>query len=221
MGFPCTYRTENGNGLFIDFRTNLGNRRELTTSYSSQQNGRVESAILRAFKAGHAVCLGVRQPYQNIRLVEIRGCNDVEGTMLPLESLLWASECFNRAATSVKDELCSPYEVLTGADHHCHCYPSSSPHTTAPRASGSLTSGIACTNSRSSGTTMGPIVVNVWASRRGESCIRATSARISRRHRGLTRSGLRQQRRRGIFMCNITSACSCVVCYNLIKSASS
>ena len=41
-----------------------------------------------------------------------RGCTDAAGTSLWLESLLWASECYNRAATSVNDEWLSPHEIF-------------------------------------------------------------------------------------------------------------
>ena len=37
------------------------------------------------------------------------------GTSLCLESLLWASECYNRAATSVNDEWLSPHEIFYGS----------------------------------------------------------------------------------------------------------
>ena len=56
-----------------------------------------------------AVRLGVPQLYSDIRLEEIRGCTDAAGT---LESLLWASECYNRAATSVNGEWFSPHELF-------------------------------------------------------------------------------------------------------------
>ena len=77
--------------------------------YTPQQNGPVESVISRAFKAGHAARLGVPQLYPDIHLEEIRGCTDAAGTRLWLKSLLWASECYNRAATSVNDEWLSPH----------------------------------------------------------------------------------------------------------------
>ena len=97
MGDPRAFRT-------VDFCNDLEIYCELTAPYTPQQNGPVESAISRAFKAGHAARLGVPQLYPDIRLEEIRGCTDAAGTSLWLESLLWASECYNRAATSVNDE---------------------------------------------------------------------------------------------------------------------
>ena len=85
------------------------------TPYTPQQNGSMETAISRAFKTGHAARLEVPQLYPNIHLEEIRGCTDAGGTTLWLESLLWASECYNRAATSVNDEWLSPHEIFYGS----------------------------------------------------------------------------------------------------------
>ena len=110
MGVPRAFRTDNGteysNSMFVDFCSGLGIRRESTAPYTPQQNGRVESAISRAFKAGHAARLGVPQLYPDICLEEIRGCTDVGGTSLCLESLLWASECYA--------EWLSPHEIFYG-----------------------------------------------------------------------------------------------------------
>ena len=119
MGVPRAFRTDNGteysNSMFVDFCNGLGIRREFTAPYMPQQNGPVESAISRAFKAGHVARLGVSQLYPDIRLEEIRGCTDAAGTSLWLESLLWASVCHSRAATSVNDEWLSPHEIFSGS----------------------------------------------------------------------------------------------------------
>ena len=116
MGVPRAFRIDNGteysNSMFVNFCNGPGIRREFMAQYTPQQNGPVESAISRAFKAGYAAQLGVPQLYQDIRLEEIRGCIDAAGTSLWLESLLWTSDCYNRAATSVNDEWLSPYEVF-------------------------------------------------------------------------------------------------------------
>ena len=131
MGVPRAFRTDNGtdysNSMFVDFCNGLGIRREFTAPYTPQQNGPVESAILRAFKAGLAARLGVPQLYPDICLEDIRGCTDAAGTSLCLESLIWVSECYNRAATSVNDEWLSPHDISTGAARGCYCFPSSSP----------------------------------------------------------------------------------------------
>ena len=75
MGAPRVFRIENGtecsNSMFVDFCNGLGIRREFTAPYPPQQNGPVESAISRAFKAGHAAL------YPGIRLEEIRGCTGI------------------------------------------------------------------------------------------------------------------------------------------------
>ena len=119
MGVQRAFRTDNGtdnsNSMFVVFCNGLEIRPEFTAPYMPQQNGPVESAISRAFKAGHAARLGVPQLYPDIRLEEIRGCTDGAGTSLWLESLLWASECYERAATSVNDEWLSPHEIFYGS----------------------------------------------------------------------------------------------------------
>ena len=108
MGVSHAFHTNNGteysNSMFVDFCNGLEIRREIAAPYTRHQNGPVESAISRAFKAGHAARLGIPQLYPDIRLEEIRGCADAAGTSLWLESLLWASECDNRAATPVNDQ---------------------------------------------------------------------------------------------------------------------
>ena len=148
MGVPRVFRTDNGteysNSMFVDLCSGLGIRREFPAPYTPQQNGPAESAISRAFKAGHAVRLGVPQLYPDIRLEEIRGCTDAAGTSLWLESLLWASECYNKAVTSVDDEWLSPHETSTGAARGCHCFLSSSPPITVCRDSGRRIPGLVC-----------------------------------------------------------------------------
>ena len=86
MGVPRAFRTDNGteysNSMLVDFCNGLGIRREFTAPYTPQQNGPVECAISRAFKAGHAARPGVPQLYPDISLEEIRGCTDAAGTSL-------------------------------------------------------------------------------------------------------------------------------------------
>ena len=111
-----TTAPEYSNSMFVDFFNGLGIRREFTAPHTPQQNGPVASAISQAFKAGHTARLGVLQLYPDIRLEDIRGCTDAAGTSLWLESLLWASGCYNRAATSsVNDEWLSPHEIFYGS----------------------------------------------------------------------------------------------------------
>ena len=63
MGVPQAFRSENGaentNHSFVEYCNNLGIRRGLTAPYTPQQNGPVESALWRAFKAGYAARLGI------------------------------------------------------------------------------------------------------------------------------------------------------------------
>ena len=58
MGVPRAFGTDNGteytNSTFVDYCNGLGTRRELTAPYTPQQNGPVESRLLRVIKAGHA-----------------------------------------------------------------------------------------------------------------------------------------------------------------------
>ena len=119
IGVPHAFRTDNDteylNSMFVDFCNDLGICREFTAPFTPQQNGPVESAISREFKAGHAARLGVPQLYPDIRLEEIRSCTNAAGTILWLESLLWASECFNSAATLVDDKWLSPHTIFYGS----------------------------------------------------------------------------------------------------------
>ena len=119
MGVPRAFRTDNGteysNSMFVNFCNGLGIRRGFTAPYAPQQNGPVEIAISRAFKAGHAARLGVPQLYPYTRLEEIRGCTDAAGTSLWLESRHWVSKCYNRAATSVSDEWLALHESFYGS----------------------------------------------------------------------------------------------------------
>ena len=101
------------NHSFVEYCNNLGIGRELTSLYR-QQNGPVESALWRAFKAGHAARLGVLNTYPDIRLDEVMGSTDAAATSLWMESLLWASESFNRSATAANDGWLSPHEIFYG-----------------------------------------------------------------------------------------------------------
>lgn len=73
MGVPRVFQTDNGseysNGLL-----------QFTAPYTLQQNGPVESAISKAFKAGYAARQGVPQLFPDVRLEETRVCTDAAGT---------------------------------------------------------------------------------------------------------------------------------------------
>ena len=121
MGVPRTLQTDNGteysNSTFVDFCNGLRIHRECTAPYTPQQNGPVESAIpLLSRLAGGATrgSAAVSGYRPDTHLVEVQCCTDAAGMVLWLESLLWVSECFNRAATSVNDECLSSHEVICG-----------------------------------------------------------------------------------------------------------
>ena len=119
MGVPRAFRTDNGpgcsNSVFVVFCNGLGIRHEFTAPYIPQQNGPVESAISCVFKARHAARLGVSQLYPDVSVEEVRSCTDAAGTSLWLDSLLWESEYFNKAATSVNDKWLSPHDIFYGS----------------------------------------------------------------------------------------------------------
>ena len=58
MGVSSAFRTDSStaysNSMFVDFCNGLGIRREFTAPYTPQQNGPIESATSRAYKAGYA-----------------------------------------------------------------------------------------------------------------------------------------------------------------------
>ena len=184
----------------------LGIRRECTAPYTPQQNGPVESAISRAFTAGHAARLGVPQLYPDIRLEEIRGCIDAAGTNLWLESLLWASECYNRAATSVNDEWLSPHEIFYGSRPRLPLLPFLQPaYHRVPRQRKTDPRARMC------------YFLN-FGYNHGRDCYRlldaetgrvaySTSPGTTRKHRGSPRSGPRQQNHRGISTSPCRSLC--------------
>ena len=118
MGVPRAFRSDNRaeytNHSFVEYCNNLGIRRELTVPYTPQQNGPVENALWRAFKASHAALRGVSNIYPDIRLNEIAGSTDAAASSLWMESLLWASQCFNRLASAASDEWLSPHKIVYG-----------------------------------------------------------------------------------------------------------
>ena len=98
--------------MLVDFCDDLRIRREFTAPFTPQQNGPVETGKPRELKTGHVARLGVLQLYPDIRLEVIQGCTDAAGMILGLESLFWASECFNTAATLMNDEWLSSHNIF-------------------------------------------------------------------------------------------------------------
>ena len=118
MGVPPAFRTDNGadytNSTFVDYCNVLQIRRELTAPYTPQQNGPVESGLSRVIKAGHAARLEVNKIFPDVHLERLMEVRDPDGSSLWMESVLWASEGFNRSATTANSSMLSPHEVFFG-----------------------------------------------------------------------------------------------------------
>ena len=116
MEVPRASRTDNGaeytNLTFVDYCNGLRIRCELTAPYTPQQNGPVESGLSTAIKAGHAARLEVNKLFLDVHLERLKGVRDLNGLSLWMESVLWASEVFNRSATTVNSGMLSPHEVF-------------------------------------------------------------------------------------------------------------
>ena len=116
MGVPQAFRTDNSteytNSAFVEYCNSLRIRRELTAPYTPQQNGPVTSELSRAIKAGHAARNEVNRLVPDVHLKRLKGVRDPDGTSLWMESVLWASEGFNRSATTAHSGMLSPYEVF-------------------------------------------------------------------------------------------------------------
>ena len=118
MGVPRAFRTDNGteytNSAFVEYCNSLQNRRELTAPYTPQQNGPVESGLSPAIKAGYAARIEVNRLFPDVHLERLKGVRDPDGSSLWMKSVLWASEGFNRSATTANSGMLSPYEVFYG-----------------------------------------------------------------------------------------------------------
>ena len=119
IGVPRAFRTDNGteytNSAFVEYCNSCQIRCELTAPYTPQQNDLVESGLSRAIKAGHAARIEVNRPFPDAHLEGLKGVRDSDGTSLWMESVLWASEGFNRSATTANSGMLSPYEVFDGS----------------------------------------------------------------------------------------------------------
>ena len=69
----------------------------------------------RAIKAGHAARIEVNRIFPDVHLEQLNGVRDPDGTSLWMESVLWASEGFNRSATTANSGMLSPYEMFYGS----------------------------------------------------------------------------------------------------------
>ena len=124
MGVVRALRSDNGaqhtNRSFVEYGDDVGIRQELTAPYTPQQNDPVESAFWTAYKAGHTERLGVWDIYPDIRLEDAKGSTDVATASSWMESLLWASERFNRSATAANDGWLSPMRSCMRTARRCH-----------------------------------------------------------------------------------------------------
>ena len=118
MGVPPAFRTDNGaeytNSTFFEYCNSLRICRELTASYTRQQNGPVESGLSCAIKAGHAARIEVNKLFPYVHLERLKGVRDPDGSSLWMESVLWASEGLNRSATTANSGMLSPHKVFFG-----------------------------------------------------------------------------------------------------------
>ena len=119
MRVPRAFRTDNGaeytNSTFVEYFNSLRIHRELTAPYTPQQNGPVESGLSRTIKVGHAARIEVNRLFPNVHLEKLKGVRDPDGSILWMESGLWASEGFNRSATTANSGMLSPHEVFFGS----------------------------------------------------------------------------------------------------------
>ena len=118
MGVPRAFRTDNGaeytNSKFVDYCDGLGIHRGLTAPYMPQQNGPVESGLSRAVKARHAARLEVNKLFPDVHLERLKGVRNPDDSSWWMEPVMWASEGFNRSATSANSSMLSPHEVFFG-----------------------------------------------------------------------------------------------------------
>ena len=119
MGVPRASRTDNDteytNSAFVEYCNSLQIRRVLTAPYTPQQNVPVESGLSRAIKAGHAARIEVNRLFPDVHLERLKGVRDPDGSSLWMESVLWASEGFNRSVTTANSGMILLYEVFYGS----------------------------------------------------------------------------------------------------------
>ena len=115
MGVPRAFRTDNGaeyiNSTFVDNYNGLGIHR---SRKAQLQNGPVKGGLSRAIKVGHAARLEVNKLFPDVHLERLKGVRDPGGSSLLMESVLWASEGFNRSATTANSGMLSPHEIFFG-----------------------------------------------------------------------------------------------------------
>ena len=107
MGVTQAFRTDNGaeytNPTFVYYCNGLGIRRERIASSTTQQNGPVESGLSRTIKTAHAARFQVNKLFPDVHLERLKGVRDP-----------WASEGFNRFATTANSGMLSPHKYFSG-----------------------------------------------------------------------------------------------------------
>ena len=187
MGARRAFRTANGaeytNSTFVEYCNSLRIRREPTAPYTSQQNGPVESGLLPVIKAGHAARIEVNRLFSDVHLERLKGVRDPDGSSLWMESVLSASEGFNRSATTANSGMLSPHEVFFRDRPTMPILPFCSRRTIASRSRANWTARRACVSFSISDTATGGIAFKSWTQRQGGSCTRAVSHGTSRGNR--------------------------------------
>lgn len=162
MGVRRVFLADNGteysNDISVYHCNRFGIRRELHLTS-------------RAFKARHAVHLGVPRLNLDVRREETWGFTHTAWTILWLELLLWTSKSFNRVATPVSDE-CPPLHMLAFQPAY---YRVPRKRNIYPRARMCY-----CLNV---GTITGGTVLNCWTRKRGGSYTCATPLDNTQRRR--------------------------------------
>ena len=112
MGVPRVFRTDNvaeyTNSTFVEYCNSLQICRELTAPYTPQQNGPMESGLSRAIQAGLAARIKVNRLFPDVHLERLKGIRDPDGSSLWMESVLWASEIFDRSTTTANSGMLFP-----------------------------------------------------------------------------------------------------------------
>ena len=67
---------------------------------------------MRAIKAGHAARIEVNKLFPDEHLDRLKRVRDPDGSSLCAESVLWASEGFNRSATTANSGMLLPHELF-------------------------------------------------------------------------------------------------------------
>ena len=78
--FRTKYGSEDTDRIFSEYCSGFGIRRELTSSYTPQKNGPVESALASTMKAGLSARLKVNKLSPDLQLERVKDVRDCFGT---------------------------------------------------------------------------------------------------------------------------------------------